>query len=98
MKTNFQLDIRQNLYTIFHYTTEQMSQQEKAVRGTIVCLLPEMVSSLRKDIYFFAPDVSYFLNSVRHTFNLQFSVNVKLLFLGSYREEQIRRIDASTQF
>ena len=32
-----------------------MSQQERAVRGTIICLLPEMVSSLRKEIYFFDP-------------------------------------------
>ena len=48
-----------------------MSQQEESVRGTIFCLLPEMVSSLRKDIYFFAPQVSYFFKNsfiLKHIF------------------------------
>ena len=89
MKTNFQLNIRQSLNTIFNHTTEQMSQQEESVSGTIVCLLPEMVSSLRKDIYFFAPEVSYFQVH---------SVVISNSALGTYSQAQIRRIDASTKF
>ena len=41
---------------IFHHTTEIMSQHEKSMKGQIVCLLPELVSSLRKDLYFHAPE------------------------------------------
>ena len=41
---------------IFHHTTEIMSQHEKSIKGEIVCLLPELVSSLRKDLYFHAPE------------------------------------------
>ena len=41
---------------IFNQTTELMSQHEESIKGQIVCLLPELVSSLRKDIYFYAPE------------------------------------------
>ena len=33
-----------------------MSKQEKSMGGQIVCLLPELVSNLQKDLYFFAPE------------------------------------------
>ena len=33
-----------------------MSQQEKSMKGQIVCLLPELVSNLQKDLYFYAPE------------------------------------------
>ena len=36
-----------------------MSREEVSPGGQIVCLLPEMVSSLRKDIYFFADEVTF---------------------------------------
>jgi len=41
---------------IFHKTTAIMSKQEKSMKGEIVCLLPELVSNLQKDLYFFAPE------------------------------------------
>ena len=55
-----------------------MSQQEKAVRGTIICLLPEMVSSLRKELYFFVPEVRFlkFISSLL----FEFSVILKNIF------------------
>ena len=58
MKIFSKLRIRQSLYTIFNHTTEQMSQEEARLDNNVVCLLPEMVSSLRKDIYFFTPKVT----------------------------------------
>ena len=33
-----------------------MSREERASNGQVYCLLPEMVSSARKDVYFFIPD------------------------------------------
>ena len=33
-----------------------MSQQEKSMKGQIVCLLPELVSNLQKELYFNAPE------------------------------------------
>ena len=33
-----------------------MSKQEMSKGGEIVCLLPEMVSHLQKDLYFYAPE------------------------------------------
>ena len=44
------------MYKIFHETTELMSQHEESWKGQIVCLLPELVSNLRKDLYFYAPE------------------------------------------
>ena len=49
-------EIRESLYTIFHQTTAIMSQQEKSMKGQIVCLLPELVSNLQKELYFNAPE------------------------------------------
>ena len=36
-----------------------MSREEVSPGGQIVCLLPEMVSSLRKDIFFFTNQVTF---------------------------------------
>ena len=49
---------RESLNTIFNHTTDRMSQEEAVLDdGKLVCLLPEMVSSLRKDLFFFKPEV-----------------------------------------
>ena len=55
--------LRESLNTIFNHSTERMSQQEgwDERDRNIVCLLPEMVSSLRKDLYFFKPEVNCFI-------------------------------------
>ena len=52
----YEHEIRESLYTIFHQTTAIMSKQEISTRGEIHCLLPELVSNLQKDLYFYAPE------------------------------------------
>ena len=44
------------MYRIFHQTTAIMSQQEISDGVQKFCLLPELVSTLQKDLYFYTPE------------------------------------------
>lgn len=66
----YEHEVRESLYTIFHQTTAIMSQEEKSMKGQIVCLLPELVSNLRKDLYFYAPERTVTL--AKHEVNMNF--------------------------
>jgi len=57
LRENFQRYKRESLNKIFGRLTNEMSKQERSIGGRMVCLLPEMISSLRKEIYFFDPQV-----------------------------------------
>ena len=60
---------------IFHQTTAIMSKQEKSEGGEIVCLLPELVSNLQKDLYFYAPEKTVTL--AKHEVNMYFKKNMR---------------------
>jgi len=54
--TNFKRD---SLYTIFNKTAQMMSRDVAYNRGLKYFQLPEMVSSLTKDVYFFKPESEF---------------------------------------
>ena len=66
---------------IFHHTTATMSKQEKSEGGQIFCLLPELVSNLQQDLYFYAPEKLVTSEDLQVNF---FSNNKKNLFLNSF--------------
>ena len=66
---------------IFHHTTATMSNQEKSEGGQIFCLLPELVSNLQQDLYFYAPKKLVTSKDLQVDF---FSNNKKNLFLNSF--------------
>ena len=53
-----------------HQTTAIMSKQEMSKGGELVCLLPEMVSHLQKDLYFYAPDNTATIKNLQVNFRL----------------------------